>query len=95
MAGLFTLVSSVQYFARSIGLYVGIQYGENYGQRKIAFLEWLMLEDTIGSLAGCVLGLWLVFGSRALVRLIRRLRRSEFAESSGDLSERHESVAGE
>jgi hypothetical protein len=81
MVGLFTLVSGVQYFARSVGLYIGILYSEHYA-RRITFFEWLTMEDTVGSLAECVLGLWLVLGSRGLVRVIRRLRRPEFEETA-------------
>lgn len=86
MVGLFTLVSSVQFFARSVGLYIGMLYADHFEGRRMTFLEWLTLEDTIGSLAGCVLGLWLVLGSRGLVRMIRRLRRPQFDESADDLT---------
>jgi hypothetical protein len=84
IVGLFSLVSSAQYFARSVGLYVGILYAERSAHR-ITFFEWLTLEDTVGSLAGCIIGLWLVLGSRGLVRLIRRLRRPEFEETAEPL----------
>jgi hypothetical protein len=80
MVGLFTLVNGFQSLARSFGLYIGVLNSEQYGERRITFLEWLTLEDTLGSLVGCILGIWLLLGSRGLVRLIRRLRRPEFDE---------------
>jgi hypothetical protein len=79
MVGLFTLVNGVQYLARSFGLYFGSLHADHY-DRRMSFLEWLSLDETLASIVGCVLGLWLILGSRGIVRLIRRLRRPELHE---------------
>jgi hypothetical protein len=89
MVGLFTLVNSFQSLARSFGMYVGVLNSDEYGERRITFLEWLTLEGALGSLIGCILGLWLVLGSRGLVRLIRRLRRPEFDELTDESTAGH------
>jgi hypothetical protein len=78
--GLFALVNNIQSLARSFGLFIGVLNSDRFGERRITLMEWLTSEGALGSIAGCVLGLWLVVGSRGLVRLIRRLRRPEFHE---------------
>jgi hypothetical protein len=79
MVGLFTLVNGVQYLARSFGLYFGSLYADHY-DRHMSFLEWVILDETLASIVGCALGLWLLLGSRGIVRLIRRFRRPELEE---------------
>jgi hypothetical protein len=80
MVGLFSLVDGIRYFTRSVGVYLGILYSENLGDSTVTFLDWLIMEDTLASLATIAVGLWLVLGSRGIVRLIRRLRRPELYE---------------
>jgi hypothetical protein len=89
MVGLFTLVNGVQYLARSFGLYFGSLYADQY-DRHMSFLEWLTLDETLASIAGCALGLWLILGSRGIVRLIRRLRRQELHEGPEVSQEKQE-----
>jgi hypothetical protein len=84
--GLITLVNSIRFFARSFGLYITMLNSDRFGERRMTFFEWLIMEDTLASLVGCVVGLWLVLGSRGLVRLIRRLRRPQFDESAEESS---------
>jgi hypothetical protein len=85
MVGLFTLVQNLAYVTRAVGIYLGSLYSDSLGDYRVDFLEWLFLENTLASLVGCGIGLWLILGSRGLVRLIRRLRRPEFEETAETL----------
>jgi hypothetical protein len=75
MIGLMTLIDGVRYFSRSAGLYLSYLYDSNHPAAYVSLRDWLLMEQTLPSLLSIVLGLWLILGSRGVVRLIRRLQR--------------------
>jgi hypothetical protein len=77
--GLLSLIYGVGYFCRSLGVYIDSRYSPVFG-RQLSVISWLAMESTLASLAYAALGAWLVFGSRQIVRFIRRLRRPDFDE---------------
>ena len=95
MIGLLTFIEGARGFSRAVGLYVGALYSENLYDPGITFLDWFATQDTLASLVSCVVGLWLILGSRGIVRLIRRMRRPELNEGPEDLREKQEMPATE
>jgi hypothetical protein len=77
--GVFSLLYGVSYFCRSLGVYIDSFHSINSIYAPgLTFANWLAMESTLSSLAYAGLGLWLVLGSRQIVRFVRRLRRPEF-----------------
>jgi hypothetical protein len=74
--GLVTVMTSVRDFSTQLGIYLEAVFGPPGGPR-VTFPEWLLLSETMGPLIMGALGMWLLLGSRGIVRFIHRLRRPE------------------
>jgi hypothetical protein len=80
--GVVMFIYGIGYFCRSLGIYLDSLYSPLLG-RGLTFITWLTLEWTLASLAYIALGLWLIVGSRNIVRFIRRMRKPDFHEDDG------------
>lgn len=71
VVGLVALFTAVQALSRSVGHYIDASRrpGSN-----VEFADWLGMEGTLAALVNAALGLWLMLGSRSIVKMIRRLR---------------------
>jgi hypothetical protein len=75
--GVLSLVYGAAWFAYSLGAYLDSRYSL-LGMHNNNSSKWLTSEGLLSALAYTALGLWLVVGSRNIVRFVRRMRQPNF-----------------
>ena len=82
--GVITLVNSVGYFCRSLGIYFDSLSSPILPGSPLSFFSLLALEWTLASLAYAAVGFWLLVGSHRIVRFVRRLQQFGYRGSGGE-----------
>jgi hypothetical protein len=69
--GLLTFLSAIRSFFQSFGQYM---HASRTLGADLTFVDWFTMERTLIAFVEGPLGLWLMFGSRGFVRMLRRMR---------------------
>lgn len=91
VVGLVAFLTSVRFLSQSVGHYID---ASRRPASNMGFMDWLGMEGTLAALANGALGLWLLLGSRGIVQMLRRLRRTSADRGQDEpLNEPSEPVA--
>jgi hypothetical protein len=84
VVGLVALLNAVHSFSQSLGHYIDAR---RMGGTYAGLIDWLGMPETLAAIANSALGLWLILGSRGIVKMIRKLRGMGTPSEEGDAIE--------